>query len=125
MSRQFARCFGVARSSRGNQASGAETRRPSTSVTINSSSVHLTSTASATGLLAKVLIPRNDKLVAMFFNDRIKFAQFRAAESAGFDQTQSDRARISGTAPLALRGCGAVRDLNRRGIFRALPKDSR
>ena len=60
MRRQFARCLDVARRSRGNQANGAETRRPSTSVTISSSSVHLTSTASATGLLAKVLIPGND-----------------------------------------------------------------
>jgi hypothetical protein len=31
---------------------------------LHSSSVHLTSTASATGLLVKVLIPDNDKLVA-------------------------------------------------------------
>jgi len=76
MRRQFARCLGVARRSRGNQANGAETRRPSTSVTISSSSVHLTSIASATGLLAKVLIPENDKLVAMLFNERVKLAQF-------------------------------------------------
>jgi hypothetical protein len=45
-------------------------------VTISSSSVHLTSTASATGLLAKVLIPSNDKLVAMFRNDRVDLAKF-------------------------------------------------
>jgi hypothetical protein len=44
-------------------------------VTINSSSVHATSTASATGLLAKVLIPSNDKLVTMFRNEvQTKFA---------------------------------------------------
>src|SRR5262249_15178050 len=85
MSRQFARCLGVARRRRGNQASGAETRRPSTSVTISSSSVHLTSTASATGLLAKVLIPSNDKLVAMFFNERIKLSEFCAGEAASLD----------------------------------------
>src|SRR5215471_13012342 len=74
--RQLARCLGVARRRRGNHASGAETRRPSTSLTISSSSVHSTSTASATGLLAKVLVSRNDKLIAMFFNDRVKLAQF-------------------------------------------------
>ena len=68
MSRQLARCWGVARRSRGNHANGAETRRPSTRVTINSSSVHATSTASATGLLAKVLIPGNDKLLTVFRN---------------------------------------------------------
>src|SRR5690242_10184836 len=53
MSRQLARCWGVAPRRRGNHANGAETRRPSTSVTISSSSVHLTSTASATGLLTR------------------------------------------------------------------------
>src|SRR2546425_387420 len=76
MSRQLARCLGVARRRRGNHGSGAETRRPSTSVTINSSSVHATSTASATGLLAKVLIPGNDKLFTVFRNDRVQFAEF-------------------------------------------------
>jgi hypothetical protein len=75
MSRQLALCWGVARRSRGNHANGAETRRPSTRVTINSSSVHATSTASATGLLAKVLIPRNDKLLTVFRNDRVQFAE--------------------------------------------------
>src|SRR5437762_13141246 len=86
ISRQLARCLGVARRSRGNHASGAETRRPSTSVTISSSSVHLTSTASATGLLAKVLIPSNDKFFSVLFNDGIQFAQLGPAESACFSQ---------------------------------------
>lgn len=61
ISRHFARWAGVARSKRGNHASGAETRRPSTSVTISSSSLKVTPTASAMGLLVKVLIPRHDK----------------------------------------------------------------
>src|SRR5712691_2562734 len=86
MSRQLPRCLGVARRSRGNQANGAETRRPSTSVTINSSSVHATSTASAIGLLAKVLIPGNDKLLTMFRNDCVQFAQLCAAKSARFNK---------------------------------------
>ena len=58
--RQLERCLGEALNSRGNHSSGAETRRASASVTMSSSSVNETSTASATGLLAKVLIPFHD-----------------------------------------------------------------
>src|SRR5438067_13927870 len=86
MSRHFVRCAGVARSRRGNHANGADTRRPSASVTTNSSAVQATSTASAMGLLAKVLIPSDDKLVAMFRNERVQLAQLRASKAARLDQ---------------------------------------
>src|SRR2546430_365241 len=68
ISRQFLRCFGVARRRRGNHSNGADTCRPSAKVTTRESSVKVASTASATGLTTKVLIPCNYKLFAMLFN---------------------------------------------------------
>jgi len=47
----------------------------------------MTSTASASGLLAKVLIPSENKLLAVLRNERVKFAQFCAAKTARFGQS--------------------------------------
>ena len=81
---QLARWAAVARNKRGNHSNGAETRRPSTSVTMSSSSVQETSTASATGLLAKMLIPRQHKLFVMGFNQGVQFPELRTAEPTRF-----------------------------------------
>jgi hypothetical protein len=51
-------------------------------VTTISSSVNETSTASATGLLAKVLIPSDDKRFAVLLNQIVEFAKFGAAKAA-------------------------------------------
>jgi hypothetical protein len=56
-SSQSARCSGVARRRRGNQASGAEIRRPSARTTVNSSSVTCTCRAKGLGSTAKELMP--------------------------------------------------------------------
>lgn len=84
MSRQLARCAGVAFSKRGNQMSGVEIRRPSAKMTVRSSSVQCTSTASveATGLLAKMLIPCKAKLRASLCNQGLQLAQFRTTKPA-------------------------------------------
>jgi hypothetical protein len=86
ISRHFARCAGVALSNRGNQAKGADTRRPSASVTTSSLDVQITSTASASGLLAKVLIPSEDKLLTVLRNERVKLAPLRSSKTARFCQ---------------------------------------
>src|SRR6266516_519143 len=57
MNSHFALCFGVAASSRGNHVSGTLTVLPSASVTLSASSEHETSTATASPLSAKILIP--------------------------------------------------------------------
>jgi hypothetical protein len=62
-------------------------RRASASVTMISSSVNETSTASATGLLAKVLIPRDDKRFAALLNRIVQFAEFGAAKAARFGES--------------------------------------
>jgi hypothetical protein len=51
---------------------------------MSSSSVNETSTASATGLLAKVLIPDDDKRFAMLLNQIVEFAEFGAAKATRF-----------------------------------------
>jgi hypothetical protein len=76
MRRQLARWAGEAFSSRGNHSSGAETQRASASVTTSASSVKATSTASATGLLAKMLIPSNNKRFAVLLNQIVQVTEF-------------------------------------------------
>jgi len=71
-------------SNRGNQAKGADTRRPSASVTTSSLEVQITSTASASGLLAKVLIPSEDKLLTVLRNERVELAHLRQSKTARF-----------------------------------------
>lgn len=84
--RQLARCKGVACLNLGNHSSGADTRRASASVTTNSSSVNETSTASAEGLKAKVLIPSYNKGFPVLLNQRVKLSKLWAAESPGLSQ---------------------------------------
>ena len=71
-----ARCSGDARRRRGNQASGAEMRRPSARTTVNSSSV--TSTCRARGLYstAKELMPLLQKNLVVIGYQPHKLAQF-------------------------------------------------
>src|SRR5881296_3902338 len=57
ISSQSALCFAVAPRSRGNQASGTETVRPSARTTFNSSVVHETATAVTSLLSTKVVMP--------------------------------------------------------------------
>lgn len=57
-------------------------RRASASVTISSSSVNETSTASAMGLLVKVLIPSDDKRFAMLLDQFVQLAEFGATKAA-------------------------------------------
>src|SRR5690349_4576692 len=86
MSLQFRRCFAVASRKRGNHSSGADTCRPSASVTTKASAVNDTSTASAIGLCVKVLIPRNYKLLAMLFNHFTQLSQLMIAKCPGLCQ---------------------------------------
>ena len=51
---------------------------------MSSSSVNETSTASAIGLLTKVLIPLHDKRFTMPLNQIVKFTEFGATKAAGF-----------------------------------------
>jgi hypothetical protein len=53
-------------------------------VTTSSLDVQVTSTASASGLLAKVLIPSEDKLLTVLRNERVELAHFRPSETARF-----------------------------------------
>jgi hypothetical protein len=48
--------------------------------------VQVTSTASASGLLAKVLIPSEDKLLTVLRNERVELAHLRSAKTARFRQ---------------------------------------
>jgi hypothetical protein len=100
MRRQLERCLGDALSRRGNHSSGAETRRASASVTMSSSSVNETSTASATGLLAKVLIPLQDKRFTMPLNQIVKVAEFGATKAAGFCERDWHEPKLSVTLGL-------------------------
>ncbi len=81
INRQLACCAGEADRRRGNHASGAATLRASANVTMISSWVNATSTASATGLLAKVLIPSDDKPFPVLLNEILQFPEFGAAEA--------------------------------------------
>src|SRR3989338_857890 len=62
MNSQSALCLGVASSSRGNQATGTETTRPSPRTTVSVSAVQETSIARASLLFGKVLMPLLQKL---------------------------------------------------------------
>ena len=84
--RQLERCLGEALNNRGNHSSGAATRRASARVTTSSSSVKETSTASATGLQTKVLIPSNDKRFPMLLNQIVEFSEFGAAKTTRFGE---------------------------------------
>ena len=75
MSRQFRLCFKVARSKRGSHSNGDETQRPSAKVTTIESFVNLTSTASATDLAVKALIPGSDEFISVFCNHSAKCRQ--------------------------------------------------
>jgi hypothetical protein len=50
--------------------------------------VQSTSTASAAGLLAKVLIPSEDKLLAILRNQRVEFTQVCSAKAARLREFQ-------------------------------------
>ena len=81
MSRQFRRCFAVARSNRGNHSSGADTVRPSVNVTTRESAVKETSTASPTGLLVVVPVPSIDKLISILLDHSADYREFVAPEA--------------------------------------------
>ena len=114
MRRQLPRCAGEALRKRGNHSSGAETRRASASVTINSSSVNATSTASARGLLAKVLIPSQNKRFAILLNQIVKSAQFGTAKAAGFRETDGDEPE------LRIAPCLFAVDVSNQSVFTPL-----
>ena len=94
MRRQLPRCAGEAPRNRGNHSSGADTRLASARVTINSSSVNATSTTSARGLLAKVLIPCEDKRFSMLLNQIVKCAQVGTAKAAGFREFDGNKPEL-------------------------------
>lgn len=67
---------------------------------MSSSSVNETSTASATGLLAKVLIPLQDKRFTMPLNQIVKVAEFGATKAAGFCERDWHEPKLSVTLGL-------------------------
>src|SRR5262249_53594489 len=67
---QFRRCSGVASSSRGNQANGAASSRPSARTTMSRSSITVTSTAVASTLTVEVGIPCLQKRQTMLDHKR-------------------------------------------------------
>src|SRR5437867_3926967 len=76
------RCRGAALASRGNQARGTDTIRPSLTITKRASFEHDTSTASNSALSAKVIIPFLQKVLSFLQNDLAEFGQFVSAKSA-------------------------------------------
>src|SRR5271157_5464452 len=82
MSSQSALCFADAPTSRGNQARGTATVRPSDRTTLRSSSVQDTFTASASALSTKVLMPLLQEELLILRDDLADFGQFVAAETA-------------------------------------------
>src|SRR5438105_15853733 len=81
-----ARCRGAALASRGNQASGTETIRPSLTITERASFEHVTSMASNSALSAKVIIPFLQKELSILHDDLAEFGQFVRAKAARVGQ---------------------------------------
>ena len=100
MRRQLARWAGDARSRRGNHSRGAATRRASASVTISSLSVNETSTASATSLLAKVLIPSVDKRFTMLLNQIMNHTEFGTTKTARLNEGNGSKPELCVTFSL-------------------------
>jgi hypothetical protein len=75
-------CFGVAARSLGNQASGAETVRPSASTTFSASALHETSTAVTSLLSTKVLTPLLQKELCILDDDLSNLNELVAAKPA-------------------------------------------
>ena len=81
ISSQSALCFGVAARSLGNQASGAETVRPSVRTTLSASALQDTSTAVASLLSTKVLTLFPQKERSVFYNDFAKLGKLVAVKT--------------------------------------------
>src|SRR6188474_2289957 len=81
MSRQFWICCGVAWRSRGNQASGTLTQRPSASPTVRSSSFTVTRTARGSALGAEELMPCLQYLLSMLDHQSLEPTKLTTAES--------------------------------------------
>src|SRR5208283_2524547 len=82
MSSHSALCFADARTSRGNQARGTATVRPSEKTTLRSSSVHDTSMASASALSTKVPMPHLQEELLIFLDYLPDFGQFVTPKTA-------------------------------------------
>jgi hypothetical protein len=80
-SSQSARCSGVARRRRGNQASGVEIRRPSARTTVNSSSVTSTCRARGLGSTAKELMPSLQESLLVVCYEPHDFTQLMRGEA--------------------------------------------
>src|SRR5438105_14943082 len=75
-------CFGVASISLGNQARGTETVRPSASTTFSVSVVHETSTAVASLLSTKILMPILQEEISIFDDNPSNLSKFVATKAA-------------------------------------------
>lgn len=86
INRQWRRCLGVARARRGNHSRGADTIRPSASVTTKESRVNATSTASLICILLMVLVPGMNELITIILDQLPECRELMAPKTSRLRQ---------------------------------------